>query len=287
MSASSAVPEPATVGPLTRTDFVRYAGAGGDFNPVHHDDEYARGLGFPSVFAMGMLPAGILGGYVSRWLGPRGIGYFGVRFTQPTWPGDALDLTAADLDADGQASLSATADGDSRITGSVVRAAGHSPARSESGKKSTDRLATILSTKLDDVVLPVERGKVIEFSRAVHAPQIHVDLEMARAAGYADLPAPPTFTACVAHWSGGDATAVPIAAGLDIRRVLHGEQRYWFTQPVVAGQMLQGKREVSAAWTKESRSGGQMTFVVVTTEFVESDGTPILVEEMVMVERPE
>lgn len=45
-------------GPITRTDIVRYAGAGGDFNPVHHDDVYARSLRLPGVFAMGLLGAG-------------------------------------------------------------------------------------------------------------------------------------------------------------------------------------------------------------------------------------
>jgi hypothetical protein len=46
--------------PLTRTDFVRYQGASGDMNPIHHDEGYARRAGFPTVFAVGMLGAGIL-----------------------------------------------------------------------------------------------------------------------------------------------------------------------------------------------------------------------------------
>lgn len=57
-------PAPAEAGTgdfvLTRTDIVRYAGASGDFNPVHHDREAARALGYPDVFAMGLLPGGIL-----------------------------------------------------------------------------------------------------------------------------------------------------------------------------------------------------------------------------------
>jgi len=46
-----------TVGPMTRTDFVRYTGASGDFHPLHHDETYARDAGLPSVFAMGLLHA--------------------------------------------------------------------------------------------------------------------------------------------------------------------------------------------------------------------------------------
>ena len=45
-------------GPLERADIVRYAGASGDFNPIHIDEGYARETGAPTVFAMGMLPAG-------------------------------------------------------------------------------------------------------------------------------------------------------------------------------------------------------------------------------------
>ena len=48
-------------GPLTRSHIVRYAGAGGDFNPIHHDEEFARSAGMPGVFGMGLLHGGLLG----------------------------------------------------------------------------------------------------------------------------------------------------------------------------------------------------------------------------------
>lgn len=75
---------------VSRTDIVRYAGAGGDFNPIHHDDEYARKAGFPSVFAMGLMH----GSYLSRVLydacGPRAVRRYRIRFTHPVFPGDEL-----------------------------------------------------------------------------------------------------------------------------------------------------------------------------------------------------
>jgi acyl dehydratase len=80
------------VGPLTRTDFVRYAGAGGDLNPIHYDEEFARDAGLPSVFGMGMLHAGMLGNRLARWVGPRNIAEFTVRFTGQVWPGDVLSF---------------------------------------------------------------------------------------------------------------------------------------------------------------------------------------------------
>lgn len=81
------------VGPLTRTDFVRYAGAGGDFNPIHHDETFAHAAGYPSVFGHGLLTAGILSGYVAAWLGRRNLRRFGVRYLGQVWPGDTLVIT--------------------------------------------------------------------------------------------------------------------------------------------------------------------------------------------------
>ena len=80
------------VGPITRTDIVRYAGAGGDFNPVHHDDVYARSLGLPSVFAMGLLGAGYLSRLLAEEFGASTVQRFTVRFRAQVWPGETLDL---------------------------------------------------------------------------------------------------------------------------------------------------------------------------------------------------
>jgi acyl dehydratase len=109
------------VGPLSRTDFVRYAGAGGDLNPIHHDDEFARAAGMPSVFGMGMLHAGILGTRLARWVGPNSIRTFTVRFSGQVWPGDVLTF-AGHVDAvDGQlAEISMTV---TRQTGDVAMSA--------------------------------------------------------------------------------------------------------------------------------------------------------------------
>ncbi len=78
-------------GPVSREDIVRYARASGDDNPIHQDEEYARRTGAPTVFAMGMLPAGYLAKAVSDWFGgPQLLKRFRVRFTTRVWPGDEL-----------------------------------------------------------------------------------------------------------------------------------------------------------------------------------------------------
>lgn len=86
------LPDPPALryGPLSITDIVRYAGASGDFNPLHHDPEFAKAAGLPSVMAHGMLSAGLLGSFVSAWFGPGTVRRFKVRFTDRVWPGDVL-----------------------------------------------------------------------------------------------------------------------------------------------------------------------------------------------------
>jgi acyl dehydratase len=77
-------------GPLTRTDIVRYQGASGDFNPIHHDDEFARSAGMPGAFSVGMLQAGYLGTYCVELFGPESVRRLWVRFAEQVWPGDEL-----------------------------------------------------------------------------------------------------------------------------------------------------------------------------------------------------
>lgn len=77
-------------GPLTRSHIVRYAGASGDFNPIHHDEEFARSAGMPGVFGMGLLHGGLLGQRLAAWVGLAAIRAYRIRFTGQVWPGDVL-----------------------------------------------------------------------------------------------------------------------------------------------------------------------------------------------------
>jgi acyl dehydratase len=86
--------EPRRYGPLAQPDFVRYAGASGDFNPIHFNEEFARDAGFPSVFSQGMLQAGVLASYVTDWLGAENVRRFRVQFREQVWPGDVLECSA-------------------------------------------------------------------------------------------------------------------------------------------------------------------------------------------------
>jgi acyl dehydratase len=116
--------------PLTRTMFVRYAGASGDFNPMHHDDTIATQVGNPSVFGHGMLTMGLAARVVKDWFGPESLRNVQVRFAKQVWPGDVLTATAkvtgkreaageqlVDLDL-----LVENQNGDKAITGSATAA---------------------------------------------------------------------------------------------------------------------------------------------------------------------
>ncbi|MFI0848296.1 MaoC/PaaZ C-terminal domain-containing protein [Mesorhizobium sp. IMUNJ 23232] len=87
---SFGLPEPLVYGPLTRTDLVRYAGASGDFNPLHHDHEFAGKAGLPDVMAHGMLSAGLLASALTKWFGAGYVRRYSIRFRSPVWPGDVL-----------------------------------------------------------------------------------------------------------------------------------------------------------------------------------------------------
>jgi acyl dehydratase len=85
---------PLVIENLTRTNFVRYAGASGDFNPMHHDDTIATQVGNPSVFGHGMLTAGLMARVVKDWFGPEAMRRFQVRFAKQVWPGDTITFKA-------------------------------------------------------------------------------------------------------------------------------------------------------------------------------------------------
>lgn len=80
---------------LSRTQLVQYAGASGDYNPLHSDEVFTKEVAkYPSVFAHGMLTMGMTGRMVTDLVGDGRLTAYGVRFTQQVWPGDTLTATA-------------------------------------------------------------------------------------------------------------------------------------------------------------------------------------------------
>jgi acyl dehydratase len=80
---------------LTRTQIVQYAGASGDYNPLHTDEVFATQIaGYSTVFAHGMLTMGMTGKMLTNYVGDGRLTKFGVRFTRQVFPGDSLDAGA-------------------------------------------------------------------------------------------------------------------------------------------------------------------------------------------------
>ncbi|MBB5870549.1 acyl dehydratase [Allocatelliglobosispora scoriae] len=107
---------PVQVFQVTRADLIRYAGASGDFNPIHWSQRTAEGVGLPGVIAHGMLTMALAGRAVAAWAGRSdSLVDFGVRFTRPvpvpdTEEGTAVEFTAVVKQvADGVAKLDLTA----------------------------------------------------------------------------------------------------------------------------------------------------------------------------------
>ena len=80
--------------PIERIQLVKYAGASGDWNRIHVEEEFARAAGYPSVFAHGMLSMGLLGQLLAARFGPEAVRRLKVRFKAITWPGDVVTCRA-------------------------------------------------------------------------------------------------------------------------------------------------------------------------------------------------
>jgi acyl dehydratase len=80
---------------LTRTQLVQYAGASGDYNPLHSDEVFVTKVaGYPTVFAHGMLTMGATGKVLTDWFGADQLASYSARFIGQVWPGDTLTAVA-------------------------------------------------------------------------------------------------------------------------------------------------------------------------------------------------
>lgn len=126
----------------------------------------------------------------------------------------------------------------------------------------------------------VGREKVREFARAVFATDpASFDLDAARGAGHADLVAPPTFSIVVQQLSLDQLLADP-EADIDFSRVVHGDQRFTFTRPVIAGDELTGTLTVTAV-----KSLGAHSMVTAETVIVDAAGEHVVTSTSTLVVR--
>ena len=112
------------IGSLGLTDVVRFAGATGDLNPVHHDPEFARSLGHPDVFIMGMLPGAILAEFAARWLAPLRVRFLDLRFVDRVWTDEPLECGGEVIRVDDRAIREVTVKLWVRTTDGVLKISG-------------------------------------------------------------------------------------------------------------------------------------------------------------------
>jgi acyl dehydratase len=126
----------------------------------------------------------------------------------------------------------------------------------------------------------VGREKVREFARATRASAaVHHEVEAARAAGFSDVVAPPTFPIVVAEATLQQLLAEP-DSGLDFSRVVHGDQRFSYSRPIVAGDELTATLRVTGIKTL-----GGNAMVTSETDMVDADGAHVVTSVSTLVVR--
>ena len=145
----------------------------------------------------------------------------------------------------------------------------------------------------------VERGPISNFAKAVtDANPVYQDAEAAKAAGFGDVPAPPTYSFAQGFWGAfpelqSDIEKVQsnpmfeLMGGLMSKGglVLHGEQEFTYHRPIVAGDVLKGEGKIVDVYEKESK-GRTMTFIVMETVWSDdSSGDPVVTERFNLIHR--
>lgn len=150
---------------------------------------------------------------------------------------------------------------------------------------------------MTEPTFPIEATHVLMFARAIHDENaVHRDREAARARGLEEIAAPLTFVQAGAQFdpdyplrpkpdepwfgSGGDAGFV----NEKLTSLLHAEQHFEFHRPLVVGDSLTWQTRDGATWTKSSRSGRQLTFHEITTEFRDTEGQLVVTARAVTVD---
>jgi len=145
---------------------------------------------------------------------------------------------------------------------------------------------TLVGTIVDEVTFDVERGKIREFARATHAQDsVHTDRDAARAAGFDDVLATPTHVVVAGHFR--DQRAFLGTLGLALERVVVGSVSWQYLRPLKAGDALRGVRRVVGDERREGKRGGSMRLITLETEYVDTDGAPVVRQQEILIERGE
>ncbi len=135
--------------------------------------------------------------------------------------------------------------------------------------------------------IEVERGKVQEVALAIGDDNpIYQSREAAQAVGYADVPLVPTFPTVFAFWGNTQKMQQQASLGIELKRVLHGEEAYEYLAPIAPGDTLTGVMTLIDAKTTQGRGGGpSMEIITFETRYTNQHGTPVLTDREVVILR--
>lgn len=153
---------------------------------------------------------------------------------------------------------------------------------------------TKIGTEFPPYTFEVEKGKIAEFAMAISQKEskdqvkpIYWNAAAAKAAGYGDIVPPPTFQTCFALWGGGGLMPILQALGINLGRLLHGEEEYEYLTPIHPGDIMKGQSKVVNMYDKEKKDkpGKFMEFTVLETEIKNQRGELVIRARTTLVER--
>jgi acyl dehydratase len=146
----------------------------------------------------------------------------------------------------------------------------------------------IVGKEFPSFELPVEKGKIKEFARALGDKNpLYYDEELAKSMGFRSVPAPPTFTATFLHHVPDENFLLNMMQemGIAVATSVHGESEFEYLAPVCAGDVLTVAVKVKDYYQKEGKRGGKMNFITVESAYTNQDGELVQRDRMLFIER--
>jgi len=153
---------------------------------------------------------------------------------------------------------------------------------------------TKLGMEFPPYTFEVEKGKIAEFAMAISQKErkdqvkpIYWDSAAAKASGYGDIVPTLTFQTCFALWGGGGLMPIVQSLGINLGRLLHGEEEYEYLVPIHPGDIMKGHSKVVSMYDKEKKDkpGKVMEFTVLETEIRNQRGELVIHARTTLVER--
>jgi acyl dehydratase len=133
--------------------------------------------------------------------------------------------------------------------------------------------------------IEVERGKIRELALAIGDDNpIYQSREAAQAAGYPDVPLFPTAPTLFTFWGNAKMVSQIVSLGINVMRVLHGEEEYEYLAPINAGDTLTGVMTVVDGKTRQGKDGSSLDILTTEIRYTNQHGQPVLnAREMILV----